>query len=205
MSDEIVRLHYNEAELRRDGAKALHQFGVHATYKIHTHDFYELFLVPKGSAVHAVNGRSQLLTEGSFVLVRPNDVHRYELFNSDAFEIIDIGIPETLFLKICDYLDVERSVFDAPALSPHCVLSGAALSDVQRKLLHSGRVENPEDGYRFMRSVFPYLVGLFLTRPRPKRSCRSGFPRCSRRWTSGRISSRACRGFWRSRICRRST
>lgn len=33
MSDEIVRLHYNEAELRRDGAKALHQFGVHATYK----------------------------------------------------------------------------------------------------------------------------------------------------------------------------
>ena len=80
MSDEIVRLHYNEAELRRDGAKALHQFGVHATYKIHTHDFYELFLVPKGSAVHAVNGRSQLLTEGSFVLVRPNDVHATELF-----------------------------------------------------------------------------------------------------------------------------
>lgn len=64
MSDEIVRLHYNEAELRRDGAKALHQFGVHATYKIHTHDFYELFLVPKGSAVHAVNGRSQLLPRG---------------------------------------------------------------------------------------------------------------------------------------------
>lgn len=168
MGDEIVRLHYNEAELRRDGAKALHQFGVHATYKIHTHDFYELFLVPKGSAVHAVNGRSQLLTEGSFVLVRPNDVHRYELFNSDAFEIIDIGIPETLFLKICGYLDVERSVFDAPALSPHCVLSGAVLSDVQRKLLHSGRVENPEDGYRFMRSVFPYLVGLFLTAPAPE-------------------------------------
>lgn len=162
--------------------------------------------MPKGSAVHAVNGRSQLLTEGSFVLIRPNDVHRYELFNSDAFEIIDIGIPETLFLKICDYLDVERSVFDAPALSPHCVLSGAVLSDVQRKLLHSGRVENPEDGYRFMRSVFPYLVGLFLTAPAPETAAaRSGFPRCSRRWTSGRISSRACRGFWRSRICRRST
>ena len=39
MGEEIVRLHYTEAELRRDGAKALHQFGVQATYKIHTHDF----------------------------------------------------------------------------------------------------------------------------------------------------------------------
>lgn len=34
MGEEIVRLHYTEAELRRDGAKALHQFGVQATYKI---------------------------------------------------------------------------------------------------------------------------------------------------------------------------
>ena len=168
MGEEIVRLHYTEAELRRDGAKALHQFGVQATYKIHTHDFYELFLVPKGSAVHAVNGRSQFLTEGSFVLIRPNDVHRYELFNTDDFEIIDIGIPETLFLRVCDYLGVDRAVFDAPALSPHCMLSGTALSDVRRKLLKSRGLSDPEAGYRFMHSIFPYLVGLFLSAPAPE-------------------------------------
>ena len=168
MGEETVRLHYTEAELRRDGAKALHQFGVQATYKIHTHDFYELFLVPKGSAVHAVNGRSQFLTEGSFVLIRPNDVHRYELFNTDDFEIIDIGIPETLFLRVCDYLGVDRAVFDAPALSPHCMLSGTALSDVRRKLLKSRGLSDPEAGYRFMHSIFPYLVGLFLSAPAPE-------------------------------------
>ena len=58
MGEEIVRLHYTEAELRRDGAKALHQFGVQATYKIHTHDFYELFLVPAAPCMRSTAGRS---------------------------------------------------------------------------------------------------------------------------------------------------
>lgn len=169
VSEEIVRLHYTEDELRRDGGRSLHQFGVQGTYKIHTHDFYELFLVPNGSAVHVVNGRPQLLTEGSFVLIRPGDIHRYEFFNSDAFEIIDIGIPETLFLRICAYLQVDRDVFDKPPLPLHCVLSGASLSDVQRKLLQSGRMEDREAGYRYMVSVFPYLVGMFLSAPEPER------------------------------------
>lgn len=166
--DEIVQLHCTEDDLRREGGRALHQFGVQSTYQIHSHDFYELFLVPKGSAVHAVNGRSQLLTAGSFVLIRPNDVHKYEFFNNADFEMIDIGIPTGVFLRLCAYLGVDRAVFDAPALSLHCVLSGQNLADVQRKLLHSHRIDDPQAGYLYMLSVFPYLVGLFLSAPAPQ-------------------------------------
>lgn len=60
MSD-VELLHFSEENLHTgEGARVLHQCGVPATYKIHTHDFYELFLVSHGGAIHAVNGRSQL-------------------------------------------------------------------------------------------------------------------------------------------------
>lgn len=168
MPDEIERLHFSEEKLRRDGGRVLHQFGVPSTYKIHTHDFYELFLVPKGSAVHVINGRSQLLTEGSFVLIRPNDVHRYEFFNNDDFEIIDIGIPTGVFLRLCAYLGVDRAVFDVPELSLHCVLSGYTLKDVKRKLLKSLQFEDPAAGSIYMLSIFPFFVQLFLSNPAPE-------------------------------------
>lgn len=85
MSD-VELLHFSEENLHTgEGARVLHQCGVPATYKIHTHDFYELFLVSHGGAIHAVNGRSQLLSEGSFVLMRPRDVHRYDFFNNADF------------------------------------------------------------------------------------------------------------------------
>ena len=54
MSD-VELLHFSEENLHTgEGARVLHQCGVPATYKIHTHDFYELFLVSHGGAIHAV-------------------------------------------------------------------------------------------------------------------------------------------------------
>lgn len=53
MSD-VELLHFSEENLHTgEGARVLHQCGVPATYKIHTHDFYELFLVSHGGAIHA--------------------------------------------------------------------------------------------------------------------------------------------------------
>lgn len=162
MAETIERLSLSADDLLRQGGRVLHQVGVHSTYKIHSHDFYELFLVPRGRAIHLVNGRSQLLTEGSFVLIRPNDVHCYEVLNHDNFELLDIGIPESIFLQLCAYLGVDRSVFDSPPLSLHCVLSGTALEDVVRKLKAGREFRTPEDGYHYMLCMFPYFIGYFL-------------------------------------------
>lgn len=165
MAEQAVLLRLTEESMRQTGGKALHQYGVHSTYRLHTHDFYELFLVPQGSAVHVINGQTQLLTEGSLVLIRPADTHRYEFLNSSDFEIINIGIPFTAFLRLCQYLEVDRARFDAPPVSPLRVLSGAALRDAQKKLLENQGTPDPEVSYRHMLSVFPYLVGLFLAMP----------------------------------------
>ncbi len=165
MDDGITQLRFTEDEMRRSGGQALHQFGVTSTYKTHTHDFYELFLVLRGGAVHAVNSRTQMLTEGSLVLVRPWDIHKYEALEKDEFEIVNIGIPENVFLRICGYLDVERDVFDRSPLPPSRTLYGSVLRDAGKKLLESGAMAEPEKGYRHMLSVLPYMVGLFFTAP----------------------------------------
>lgn len=168
MSD-VELLHFSEENLHTgEGARVLHQCGVPATYKIHTHDFYELFLVSHGGAIHAVNGRSQLLSEGSFVLMRPRDVHRYDFFNNADFELLDIGIPRTVFERLCDYLRLDRAIFDTPELPLHCVLSGHTLTDVQEKLLNTNRFADNETACRYILSLFPYLVQLFLTAPAPE-------------------------------------
>lgn len=41
----------------------------------HDHDFFELFLILKGSVIHCINGEKQLLKENSLVFIRENDIH----------------------------------------------------------------------------------------------------------------------------------
>lgn len=165
MTESVERLHFSEADLRQSGGRTLHQYGVHSTYKIHSHDFYEIFFVPRGRAIHTVNGSTQLLSEGSLVLVRPSDTHRYDFFNQADFEMLNAGIPENVFLRICSYLDVDRTLFDAPEIPPHRILSGSALHDVERKLKRNENADSTEENYRYYLGILPYLVSFFLSAP----------------------------------------
>lgn len=100
MSD-VELLHFSEENLHTgEGARVLHQCGVPATYKIHTHDFYELFLVSHGGAIHAVNGRSQLLSEGSFVLMRPRTCTAM-IFSTTRISSCSISVFRARYLSAC--------------------------------------------------------------------------------------------------------
>ena len=65
-----------------------HQFSVGETYPFHTHTFYEFFLISKGKGIHRINEASILLSEGSFVFVRPSDRHGYDFLNQYDLELI---------------------------------------------------------------------------------------------------------------------
>lgn len=54
------------------------------TIGMHTHDFFELFLILKGSVVHVINGNRQLLQENTLVFIRDRDVHYYEQTDGDC-------------------------------------------------------------------------------------------------------------------------
>ncbi|HUS85129.1 MAG TPA: AraC family transcriptional regulator [Sedimentisphaerales bacterium] len=69
----------------------------------HSHDYFELFMVNRGSAVHRTNGVSQLLSKGTMVLMRPDDVHCYKQMSPD-FEIINILVPARTMRALFEYL-----------------------------------------------------------------------------------------------------
>lgn len=108
-----------------------HQFSVRETYPFHTHTFYEFFLINKGKGIHRINGSSVLLSEGSFVFVRPSDRHGYDFLNQYDLELINISFLPSIFEKICGFLDVRRlflriplCVFRLSWLSRFCLISG---------------------------------------------------------------------------------
>jgi AraC family transcriptional regulator, dual regulator of chb operon len=69
----------------------------------HSHDYYELFLVNHGKAVHQVNGGTQALVKGTVVFIRPDDTHAY-LEPSVDFEIINMLIPPEAISDLFAYL-----------------------------------------------------------------------------------------------------
>ena len=87
---EIPRLSLLLNELA-DGAGIIKQYSVEETYPIHTHDFYELVFIGRGKGKHCINGQEQILSEGSLVLIRPDDIHSFKALNYFDFEMFSLG------------------------------------------------------------------------------------------------------------------
>ena len=63
--------------------------GVEHSGPLHTHDFFEIFLVTEGKALHLINGSVQSLFVGDLVLIRPSDIHKYDFLQSSDFKFIN--------------------------------------------------------------------------------------------------------------------
>ena len=90
----------------------------------HSHDYYELFLVSQGTAVHFVNGFSQPLSPATLTFMRPDDRHYYYNFSAD-FKIMNILIPPYIIDELFSYLGAgyERDRLLSPTFSPSVQLS----------------------------------------------------------------------------------
>jgi AraC-like DNA-binding protein len=71
---------------------------------MHSHDYYEVFLVIEGSAVHTVNKNNFLIAKGSLVFVRPDDAHCYTTPMSKDFRFINMIIVPDLIRQLSDFL-----------------------------------------------------------------------------------------------------
>lgn len=70
---------------------------------LHTHDFYEFFLITRGKAVHNVNGISVIIGEGTLIFIRPADIHSYEKYNNENFELINLAFTKSTFDSLLGY------------------------------------------------------------------------------------------------------
>lgn len=79
----------------------------------HTHDYYEVFLVISGQAVHSVNGGTFQLEKGSLVFMRPEDCHCYIPPISKDFQLINMILTSELMEEIHRFLgaDFQSEIF----------------------------------------------------------------------------------------------
>lgn len=69
----------------------------------HNHDFFEIFLITKGIALHRINDTEEIIEEGDLVFIRPDDTHYYEKSDDKNCELINLAFPSTSILKLFDY------------------------------------------------------------------------------------------------------
>lgn len=69
----------------------------------HNHDFFEIFLITKGVAVHRINDKFEMIEEGDLVFIRPDDIHFYEKSGNKNCELINIAFPSSTVSELFDY------------------------------------------------------------------------------------------------------
>ncbi|MCM1577733.1 MAG: helix-turn-helix domain-containing protein [Ruminococcus sp.] len=156
----IDRLSLPEEE-KPDGVSFLRQKSVRETYRLHTHDFFELFYIVNGKAVHEINGESKLLSKGDFVFIRPDDRHKYSFLDNFDMEIISVGFDREHFKAAATALDIPLCFFEDTPLPPSVNLRGYDSTDIFRKLCDMGKIQ-PGNGRReYFRAILPFLLYKF--------------------------------------------
>lgn len=100
-----ARLLTNKTEFKGD-LQCLYRYVYSETenFDPHYHEFYEFFVILDGNAMHIVNDTKILLTKGSLVFVRPQDIHDYVCVNSKPFSLLNISFTKNTAEQIFNFL-----------------------------------------------------------------------------------------------------
>lgn len=101
-------------------------------FRPHYHDYYEIFLLLEGEAVHCVNGARIPLKRGSLVFIRPSDTHDYLLRDGKAFSMLNITFTAETADALLDFLGegfAPHRLFD-PQFPPTVLLPSASFDYV---------------------------------------------------------------------------
>ena len=98
---------------------------VHSTteyFRPHYHDYYEIFILYEGTALHLINGEEKKLYKGDAVFIRPSDTHDYACISEKGFDMLNITFTADTAKEIFGFLGAgfDTDAFFAPKLPP-CV------------------------------------------------------------------------------------
>lgn len=85
---------------------------------LHDHNFYEYFLIVKGSVKHNVNGQTEILNQGDLIFIRDFDCHQYQLSHSQKCELINVSFSREYFDAGCRYLGEPLRAFLLSLITP---------------------------------------------------------------------------------------
>lgn len=157
MDSKIVYLSLPDPD-KACGVAYIHQKSVSETYRLHTHDFHEIFYVVEGKAIHEVNGEAQVLSKGALVFIRPFDTHQYKFINNFDMELISVGFESEFVERVCKLIEVDLSEFHKSKNPPMIKLEGSQCWDMLQKLQLISKKEKGIERRRYFMSIFPEIV-----------------------------------------------
>ncbi len=131
-------------------------------FKEHTHDYYEIFIMLEGSALHSVNGENRVLNTFDAVFVRASDTHNYSHISEDAFSFLNLTFTKGTLDAIFSYLSEgypKRALMNS-RLSPTVHLSAAEFQDLEREM-EKIRAIAPKDAAKRKTAIRILLIKLF--------------------------------------------
>lgn len=153
--DESVEMHY-----------ALLQAAERVGPELHTHEFFEIFLLIDGRIEHVVNGRHIILSAGSMTLIRPDDAHYYRPVPGCTCQVINLAIARRAIYDLLAYLGEgfqAQRILDLE-LPPMVNLTPPDKQRVQAKLeqLHRIPIENSTAKRTALRMLLFELMALYV-------------------------------------------
>ena len=76
-------------------------------FRPHYHNYFEIFMMLKGSACHIINGEEQILSPGQLLFIRDFDIHDYKSTDGSYFEFVNIAFTKEIFEEMAVYLGCE--------------------------------------------------------------------------------------------------
>jgi len=130
--------YYKEKSKYVINAESEIHYAIQSSYKNakfpHSHDFYELLLIIKGSQLLRINGKSLTLNEASLIIIRPNDIHHKEYIEEGQH--INVAFPKKTIDALFNYLGegFPKKMLLEPEVPPYVVLSRTEKNVVKNEM-----------------------------------------------------------------------
>lgn len=129
-------------------------------FRLHYHNYYELFLVMKGEVCHIVNGKEQQLKEGHLLFIRDFDVHDYVRGNDNYFEFLNLAFSRETFSSIAEFLG-EGFPADSLLSAPYPPMVTLSSSDKEKLSYALIELHRYSDKSQIRMSARALLISIF--------------------------------------------
>lgn len=142
---EIIKYPFEQSQMEREISFLL-QHSVSETAPLHTHDFFEMFLVTEGKALHLVNDMVQTIEQGDLIFIRPNDAHSYDFYQSFDFVFMNLAFTHKVMHKLSDFFLPQKpfSALLSSALPPVAKLSPQETSELLAEIYELQEISQTE-------------------------------------------------------------
>lgn len=133
-------------------------------FRPHWHEYYEVFVMLEGNALHKVNGATIKLHKGSLVFIRPADCHDYIVERDGVCSLVNITYSAETVEEVLAYLGdgFPASALLSAAFPPEVRLSEYDFSRFNRRM-DTIRALDPRDS-RKRKTLLRILLFDILTR-----------------------------------------